>query len=243
LSAARDLSPRVSQIGADIRKDQLLSNATLVRQLLQIVFESSPIGIGVCDASLRITSVNNAWAAMDGIPSEAHKGKTVRDVLGVAACPVEQAMARVLSTGIAIYGLEVTAKVPARSAVGRWLVNLIPLKNCTGTTTHVGSVTVETTPRTGFQSFMVAHGHAVPLLAPEPPRTATDRSTKGHLSPRETEVTRFLALGKTNKEIASLLNISVRTVDTHRRRVMDRLNFHSVAELGVYAAKNGIIGG
>jgi len=173
---------------------------------------------------------------MNGVPAEQHKGRTVREVLGVGACPVEQEMYRVLSTGVAVYGLEITAKIPARSGVGRWLVNLIPLKDESGKTTHVGSITIETTPRTGFKSFLVAHGQADLLSAPEPRLEAAE-----HLSPREIEVTRLLAQGKSNKEIASVLRISVSTVDTHRRRVMKNLHFHSVAQLAVYAVRRGII--
>ncbi len=60
------------------------------------------------------------------------------------------------------------------------------------------------------------------------------------LSPREIEVTRLLAQGKSNKEIASILRISVKTVETHRRRVMKNLNFHSLAELAVYAVRNAL---
>ena len=86
------------------------------------------VGVGVCDRDLRIVVVNNAWAAMDNLAPEDHKGKTVPEVLDVVACPMEEAMRHVLITGEPIFGLEVIAKVPARRDVGRWIVNLIPFK-------------------------------------------------------------------------------------------------------------------
>jgi two-component system, NarL family, response regulator NreC len=57
---------------------------------------------------------------------------------------------------------------------------------------------------------------------------------------RETEIIRLLAAGKTNKEIAALLQINVRTVETHRSRIMLKLGVHSLAELIHYALRYGI---
>ena len=208
----------------------------LVQQLFNAMFDSSPVGVGVCDGDLRIVVVNNAWAAMDGFAPEDQKGKTVREVLDVVACPVEAAMRQVLITGEPIFGIEVVAKVPARREVGRWIVNLIPLKDGAGNTTHVGNITVETTPRTSFESFLVARGDTTNHGPGDLGQNVT-----GQLSPREIEVTRLLAQGKSNKEIASILRRSVKTVETHRRRVMKNLNFHSLAELAVYAVRNRII--
>ena len=51
----------------------------------------------------------------------------------------------------------------------------------------------------------------------------------------------LLAEGKTNKEIATYLNISVKTAETHRANIMLKMNFHSVTELVRYAVKNKII--
>lgn len=213
----------------------------LVQQLFNAVFDSSSVGVGVCDSDLCIVVVNNAWAAMDALAPEDHKGKTVREVLDVVACPVEAAMRQVLITGEPIFGLEVIAKVPARRDVGRWIVNLIPLKDGDGNTTHVGNFTVETTPRTSFESFLVARGDTTNHGPVSKPRGDPGQNVMEQLSPREIEVTRLLAQGKSNKEIASILRISVKTVETHRRRVMKNLNFHSLAELAVYAVRNTLI--
>jgi DNA-binding NarL/FixJ family response regulator len=59
-------------------------------------------------------------------------------------------------------------------------------------------------------------------------------------TPRESEIIRLLAEGKANKEIASQLGITVRTVETHRAKIMLKLGLHSLAELIHYAMRHGI---
>jgi two-component system response regulator NreC len=61
------------------------------------------------------------------------------------------------------------------------------------------------------------------------------------LSSREREVLQMLSEGKTNKEIAVILNLSVYTVDAHRGRIMEKLNLHSINELVRFAVRNGLI--
>jgi DNA-binding NarL/FixJ family response regulator len=61
------------------------------------------------------------------------------------------------------------------------------------------------------------------------------------LSSREREVLQMLAEGKTNKEIAVVLNLSVYTVDAHRGRIMEKLNLHSINELVRFAVRNGLV--
>jgi RNA polymerase sigma factor (sigma-70 family) len=60
------------------------------------------------------------------------------------------------------------------------------------------------------------------------------------LSPREREVLQLMAEGKSTKEIAGDLKVSVKTVETHRRQIMEKLNLFSVAELTKYAIGEGI---
>jgi DNA-binding NarL/FixJ family response regulator len=70
----------------------------------------------------------------------------------------------------------------------------------------------------------------------------TERSGYGHkLTPRELEVLQLVAEGMTNKQIASELSISIKTVEKHRQQVMDKLDIHDVAGLTRYAINSGII--
>lgn len=81
-------------------------------------------------------------------------------------------------------------------------------------------------------------------LAPKPPGPggpASVSQTSPRLSAREREIVQLLAEGKTNKDIATLLSISYKTVDAHRANIMKRLGIHSVAELVRYAVRERII--
>jgi two-component system nitrate/nitrite response regulator NarL len=60
------------------------------------------------------------------------------------------------------------------------------------------------------------------------------------LTPREREVLILIAEGMSNKEIAGQLSVSVRTVETHRERIMHKLNIHTVAGLTRYAITQGL---
>jgi DNA-binding NarL/FixJ family response regulator len=66
-------------------------------------------------------------------------------------------------------------------------------------------------------------------------------SADSPLSPREREIVQLLAEGKSNKEVALALDISVKTAETHRSHIMAKLNLHSIGELVRYAIRNGIV--
>jgi len=70
---------------------------------------------------------------------------------------------------------------------------------------------------------------------------ATKRDLLATLSPRQREVLRLIAEGKTTKQIAQVLEISVKTVETHRAQLMERLGIHDVAGLVRYAIIVGLI--
>ena len=61
------------------------------------------------------------------------------------------------------------------------------------------------------------------------------------LSDREREVLQMIAEGRSNKEVANLLNISLTTVETHRAHILQKLDIHSIPELILYAVRKGII--
>jgi DNA-binding NarL/FixJ family response regulator len=61
------------------------------------------------------------------------------------------------------------------------------------------------------------------------------------LTAREREITQLLAEGNSSKEVAVLLNLSTKTVETHRSNIMRKLSFHSIRDLVVYAIKNNLM--
>jgi DNA-binding NarL/FixJ family response regulator len=66
------------------------------------------------------------------------------------------------------------------------------------------------------------------------------RPQQAKLSKREREVLQLIAEGKSTKEIAARLYVSVKTVETHRKQIMDKLDIYSVAELTKYAIREGV---
>jgi NO-binding membrane sensor protein with MHYT domain/DNA-binding CsgD family transcriptional regulator len=84
----------------------------------------------------------------------------------------------------------------------------------------------------GFTLFTTLRAESRPRQQERPPDA---------LTAREVEIVRLLAKGKVNKEIAAMLGITVRTVETHRARIMLKLDVHSLAELIHYAIRNNLV--
>ena len=88
-----------------------------------------------------------------------------------------------------------------------------------------------------------SHGSTDPIIlggkTQLPPSGSS--SNRNALGKREREIVRLLAEGKSNKEIAPLMNITVKTVETYRSRVMWKLDIHSVAHLIRYAVQNKLV--
>jgi DNA-binding NarL/FixJ family response regulator len=74
-----------------------------------------------------------------------------------------------------------------------------------------------------------------------PDGSRNDDDSNEVLTGREREVIQLLAEGKTSKEVAVTLNLSVKTAETHRTNLMRKLGLHSVADLTRYAVRNGIV--
>ncbi len=68
----------------------------------------------------------------------------------------------------------------------------------------------------------------------------SEQSVFSQLSDREREVLQLMAEGKSTKEVAAHLNVSIKTVETHRTNIMTKLDIHSIAELTKYAIREGL---
>ncbi len=73
------------------------------------------------------------------------------------------------------------------------------------------------------------------------PQEESGASPQCVLTPREREVIQLVAEGKSTKEVATALCLSVKTAETHRTNLMRKLNLHSVADITLYAVRNGIV--
>lgn len=85
----------------------------------------------------------------------------------------------------------------------------------------------------------VAAGRQV--LDPNLPDLSRPKGRRQGLTPRELEVLRYIVDGKSNKEIAAILHLSVNTVSVHRANIMDHLGIHNTAELVAHAIRNGLV--
>jgi len=95
---------------------------------------------------------------------------------------------------------------------------------------------------TAIQSALRGKKYVTPLLAGELMQLYRERSDEpGKLTPRQREVLQLLAEGLSAKKIASILNISPRTAEFHKYRIMNELRITSVAELIQYAISQGIV--
>lgn len=83
---------------------------------------------------------------------------------------------------------------------------------------------------------MVLEGYLKGGVGPAPITVGRDR-----LTPREREVVQLLAEGKSTKEVAVALGLSVKTAETHRSNIMRKLQLHSVSDLVLYAVRNNIV--
>jgi two-component system response regulator NreC len=70
--------------------------------------------------------------------------------------------------------------------------------------------------------------------------TANPGCVRHGISGREREILQLVAEGRSSKEMAASLFVSVKTIETHRKQIMDKLNLHSVAELTKYAIREGV---
>jgi len=142
----------------------------------------------------------------------------------------------------------------------RRLASAAPHTRVLALSMHKDSVYVREILRAGARGYLLKDSGAADLLQ----AVRAVASGEGYLSPavsdavlddyrrhvtnpidlltsREREVLQMLAEGKTNKEIATLLNLSVYTVDAHRGRIMEKLNLHSINDLVRFAVRNGLI--
>lgn len=78
-------------------------------------------------------------------------------------------------------------------------------------------------------------------LRPQEPDSSSQTKARNRLTPREREIVQLLAEGKSSKEVASALGLSVKTAETHRSNIMRKLDLHSVSDLVLYAVRNNIV--
>jgi len=168
LATARDLARRaaISVDNASLFREAQSSRRDAQESLAVVdaVFAAAPVGLAFMDTSLRYVRVNEALAAMNGLPSEEHFGRTLRDVLGDEfAAEVEPRHRQVIETGEPILDLPIERAVPDRPRETRnWLVSYYPVLDVDDEKIGVGVVVTDVSER---EQALAAAEHAGARLA------------------------------------------------------------------------------
>ncbi|MBE9113372.1 PAS domain S-box protein [Nodosilinea sp. LEGE 07298] len=128
ISERKRLEVERQRIEASLQTQQL----QLQQQLAEIetIYQSAPIGLNVIDRELRFVRVNERLAEMNGLPIEAHLGRTVRELLPNLADQAEAMLHRILDTGEPLLNMEISGETPAHPGIQRtWLESFWPLKD------------------------------------------------------------------------------------------------------------------
>jgi len=117
--------------------------------LLDTLFSEAPVGLAYFDRELRYVRVNAALAEINGLPAEAHVGRTVGEVLPDMDPEVMAGLRRVLATGEPMKDVEITGQTPQRPGVARtWLCGWYPVRNRAGDALlGIGAIVMEVTGR------------------------------------------------------------------------------------------------
>jgi sigma-B regulation protein RsbU (phosphoserine phosphatase) len=114
-------------------------------QLLASFIANSPVALGLYDRDLRFVMVNDKLAQINGLSVADHLGRRVGEVVPALADQIERLMERVLRTGAAIEGVELSGPTVGRPEGGDWLVNYYPVHDATGEVFGVGATVNDVT--------------------------------------------------------------------------------------------------
>jgi len=136
------------------RRDDPAEALVESEQLLGAYFSASQVGLCILDADLRYLAINRTLAEMNGIPAEAHLGKSVREVLGDFAEVVEPQFQRVLATGQPVLNLEISFMLNNRTEPGHWIQHYVPIKDAADKVKQIGVVAVEITEQKKLEASL-----------------------------------------------------------------------------------------
>lgn len=131
------------------RPDALWAAEALMKsdEFRRTYLKAANVGFCVLDFDFRFVVVNETLARMNGLPVEAHLGRTVRDVLGDLAEVIEPQFRKVLACGRPVLDLEISFVPPTRTEPGHWVEHYLPIEDPAGKVTQVGIIAMEVTER------------------------------------------------------------------------------------------------
>jgi PAS domain S-box-containing protein len=145
-AAAQELAAELARANAELRRAEAEARAHL--DALEATYRSAPVGLCVLDRALRFVRINERLAEINGVPADAHVGRTVREVVPGVADTAEPALRLVLDTGEPAVGIEITGETPAAPGVVRtWVESWYPLRDAAGAVSGINVVAEEVTER------------------------------------------------------------------------------------------------
>src|SRR5215470_4934826 len=114
-------------------------------QLLASFVSAPNVGVAIVDVQFRYRGINEALAAINGLPAKAHFGRTMKEVLGDFADKVQPLCEHVVATGKPLLNMHVTGVLPQREEPGHWVENYFPLFDQDGQVSRVCAIVVEIT--------------------------------------------------------------------------------------------------
>lgn len=128
-------------------------------QLAQSFMNAPNVGVGICDLQFRYRGINDALAAINGIPATAHFGQSIYDILGDFAGKIVPLFNHVIASGAPVLNMHLTGVLPTRKEPGHWIENYFPLKDERGRVTRLCSMVIEVTEQKKLeQSFQLLSG-------------------------------------------------------------------------------------
>jgi PAS domain S-box-containing protein len=119
-----------------------------MRPELESIYETAPVGLAVLDSDLRFLRINERLAEMNGLPVEAHLGRSVQELFPDVAAQAAPMLRRVLESGEALHDVELRGETPAQPGRQRvWLEHFTPLHDESGRVVRISVVAEEVTER------------------------------------------------------------------------------------------------
>jgi DNA-binding NarL/FixJ family response regulator len=222
---------------------------------------TSSIAFSIFDRRFRFRFVNDALAKINRVPVQDHIGESVRKIAGDVALKAEPILESIFDTGKVVSGFEIIGKLPKRPDVGHWIATYFPIRNERGRIIQVGVLSAEIVSNRKLLERVSLNTKLLRQLLRRGGEHSLDRKDaqhifdglgdsngapyqelqSAHLSEREREIITFLANGRSTKDIASTLGISVKTVESHRARIFFKLKLESVAGLVRFAIRTKMV--
>jgi transcriptional regulator with PAS, ATPase and Fis domain len=192
----------------------------LTAQLAAAFSKTSAVALAIFDNQLRFRAINNAMAAINGVPAESLIEKTIREIIGDAAPEPEVRLRRVLAAG-ETPPVEVSMKLPTRTEPGYWIVKNFIIKGRSGRLTQIASLAVEVSDNRNLEQNFRKLGSELPWKNQEYHRLARELhdAIDGYHAAVKVNLNRLSQYPSDPERIPELLEQSMEFLDERMRKL------------------------